>query len=457
MNMMSEDAKAILLLCGHLGGESAFEPLDQRAYNQVVQWLLGKNLRPADLLSPEHIQDLSLESGIPEQRLNGLLRRGVKLGFALEKWNQSGIWVICRSDQDYPSRYKTHLKDKAPPILFGIGERSLLKGGGLAIVGSRNVDAEGEAFARETAAWCARGGVTVVSGGARGVDQIAMTSALNTGGSVIGVLADTLLRRSVSREIRYALSAGYLLLVSPYHPEAGFNVGMAMGRNKLIYALADYGLVVSADYKQGGTWEGAEEELKRKPGRPVFVRIGNSVPTGNRKLIDLGALEFPYTDEFLNPAVLLQETAAGKVVQESKEETPLFSQLNSSGQVVHAIRETASIIETTPSRTESPISVPEATKPPEKHPVKILDNPPMALGQTESPPPLVFEVVKPLIILALDKPGTLEELAQILNVRKTQLQDWVKILLEKGVLEEQVKHKVKKLAVIKPEEELKFR
>ncbi|MFA6294330.1 MAG: DNA-processing protein DprA, partial [Victivallales bacterium] len=245
-----------------------------------------------------------------------LLRRGVKLGFALEKWNQSGIWVICRSDQDYPSRYKTHLKDKAPPILFGIGERSLLKGGGLAIVGSRNVDAEGEAFARDTAAWCARGALPVISGGARGVDQIAMTSALNAGGSVIGVLADTLLRRSVSREIRYALSDGHLLLISPYHPEAGFNVGMAMGRNKLIYALADYGLVVSADYKKGGTWEGAEEELKRKPGRPVFVRLGDSVPTGNRKLINLGALEFPRIDGFLNPAVLLQGTVAEQLTKE---------------------------------------------------------------------------------------------------------------------------------------------
>jgi predicted Rossmann fold nucleotide-binding protein DprA/Smf involved in DNA uptake len=310
MNMMSEDAKAILLLCGHLGGESEFEPLDQLAYNQVVQWLLGRNLRPADLLSAERIPALSLESGIPELRLNGLLRRGVKLGFALEKWNRSGIWVICRSDQDYPARYKTHLKDKAPPILFGVGEHSLLKGGGLAIVGSRNVDAEGEAFARDTAACCARGGVTVISGDARGVDQIAMTSALNAGGSVIGVLADTLLRRSVSREIRYALSDGHLLLISPYHPEAGFNAGMAMGRNKLIYALADYGLLVSADYKKGGTWEGAEEELKRKPGRPIFVRLGDSVPTGNRQLINLGALEFPRIDGFLNPAAPLQETVA---------------------------------------------------------------------------------------------------------------------------------------------------
>jgi len=30
-----------------------------------------------------------------------------------------------------------------------------------------------------------------------------------------------------------------------------------MGRNKLIYAMADYGLVVSADCEKGGTWAGA--------------------------------------------------------------------------------------------------------------------------------------------------------------------------------------------------------
>ncbi|HRR34848.1 MAG TPA: hypothetical protein P5026_12155, partial [Kiritimatiellia bacterium] len=63
----------------------------------------------------------------------------------------------------------------------------------------------------------------------------------------------------------------------PYYPEAGFSVGTTMGRNKLIYALADYGLVVSADFKKGGTWEGAQEELRRKPGRPVFVRMTGSV------------------------------------------------------------------------------------------------------------------------------------------------------------------------------------
>lgn len=53
-----------------------------------------------------------------------------------------------------------------------------------------------------------------------------------------------------------------------------------MGRNKLIYGMSDYGLVVSAEYKKGGTWAGAAEELKRENALPVFVRVGNDVPLG---------------------------------------------------------------------------------------------------------------------------------------------------------------------------------
>src|SRR5690606_25364330 len=111
-----------------------------------------------------------------------LLDRGVQLGFAVEEWQRSGLWVISRSDPEYPSRYKAHLKEKAPPLLFGAGDKSLLRGGGLAVIGSRNVDAEGEDFTRHVAEECARNRMPIVSGGARGVDQVAMRTALESGG-----------------------------------------------------------------------------------------------------------------------------------------------------------------------------------------------------------------------------------------------------------------------------------
>ncbi|MEE8585235.1 MAG: DNA-processing protein DprA [Acidobacteriota bacterium] len=322
---MSDDAKAILLLCGRLSKEPDCKPLQQHQYNQLARWLKHNKLRPADLLDDGTVPRAAQGAGISEQRLAELLKRGVQLGFAVETWNRSGIWVNCRSDPDYPARYKQHLKEKAPPILFGAGNRSLLQGGGVAIVGSRNVDAQGKDFTREVAAWCARGRITVVSGGARGVDQTAMQSALDAGGRVIGVLAENLLRKSVTRDARRAIADDRLLLISPYHPEARFRAGTAMGRNKLIYAMAACGLVVSAEYRKGGTWAGAEEELKRRPARPIFVKASGDVPVGNTRLLDLGAVAFPAKWRERAPARVLNENLPSKPQSPESDDLPLFS------------------------------------------------------------------------------------------------------------------------------------
>jgi predicted Rossmann fold nucleotide-binding protein DprA/Smf involved in DNA uptake len=120
-----------------------------------------------------------------------------------------------------------------------------------------------------------------------------MSAALESYGTAIGVLADSLLRSSVSGKFRDAIVDQRLLLISPYNPEAGFNVGNAMGRNKYIYSLSCNALIISAEKEKGGTWAGATEELKRKNGVKVFVRNEGNVPGGNREMLKLGALPFP--------------------------------------------------------------------------------------------------------------------------------------------------------------------
>jgi len=215
------------------------------------------------------------------------------MAFAVEEWQRNGIWVISRSDPHYPMRYKKHLREKAPPLLFGIGDILLMARRGLGILGSRNVDSNGEQFTQNAARQAAQYKMTVVSGGARGVDQIAMTTALENGGFVVGVLAEQLLKKSLERQNRQAIARGRLLLISAYHPHARFSVPTAMARNKLIYALADANLVVSAEPNKGGPWAGASEELRRPNARPVFVRIDGSEPEGTRKLLELGAKKWP--------------------------------------------------------------------------------------------------------------------------------------------------------------------
>ena len=292
-DLLSEDTKAVLLLCAPLGQGQHERPLTITEYTSLVHWLIKEGMRPGDLLCKANLGKVATESSLDSGRLESLLSRGVKLGFAVEEWQRNGIWIISRSDVDYPIRYKRHLKDKAPPLLFGVGNRALLRGGGLGVVGSRNVDEEGAAFTRHVAATCANQEIPVVSGGARGVDQISMQTALEAGGTTIGILAEDLLKRSVERYARHAIATGRFLLISPYHPSAHFSVATAMSRNKLIYAMADYSLVVSAEYRKGGTWSGAVEELRREHPTPVFVRTGAQVPQGNNQLLNLGATPWP--------------------------------------------------------------------------------------------------------------------------------------------------------------------
>ena len=77
-----------------------------------------------------------------------------------------------------------------------------------------------------------------------------------------------------------------------------------MGRNKLIYGLSDFAIVVSSDFQTGGTWAGAVEALKAG-WCPVFVRDGPDVPKGNRELLRLGAA--PLAESELESIVNLAE------------------------------------------------------------------------------------------------------------------------------------------------------
>lgn len=412
-SFLTDDTKAIILLCGVFGKDRVTNPLTPSEYNTLARWLVREEQRPESLLQMGDLSSVAVGSGIDRERLTRLLDRGVQLGFAIEEWQRSGLWILSRSDPEYPQRYKAHLREKTPALLFGAGDKSLLQGGGLAIVGSRNVDFEGEDFTRKVGEECAQNGMPVVSGAARGVDQIAMRSALEAGGKTIGIMADNLLKASIERHARHAIADGQLLLLSPYHPKARFTVGSAMGRNKLIYAMADYALVVSADHKKGGTWAGATEELKREKSIAVFVRTGEKVPSGNMKLLDLGAQEWPAT---INSGELPTQLAdlADQRPKLSEYETLNLFDFKSSPAFSETQQSEEKPTEQTPSQVESVASA-----------QKIQ-------------PSTVYEAVLPVLLDHLDKPVAADALSAKVDVAKGQLSLWLKKAVADGLVK---KHK----------------
>ena len=297
---LSPNTKAILLLTAPLiGGRGAdrpsVKPLGAVEYRRLARLLWeSKRRRPADLLGSDARKVLNecgtrLDSG----RLERLLGRGLLLDEAVERWRARDVWVLSRADEaaGYPRPRLKRLEEEMPPVLYGSGDAGILSNGGLAVVGSRNAREELIEYTEDVGRLVAEAGYGLVSGGARGVDRAAMRGALDSGGRVVGVLADGL--EKVLREHREALKDGRLILVSPYDPAARFHVGQAMQRNKLIYALSDAALVVDSDYGKGGTWTGAIEQLDKLKLVQVYVRTRGETGKGLEGLRERGAVPWP--------------------------------------------------------------------------------------------------------------------------------------------------------------------
>ncbi len=293
---VSERTMATLLLTAPLlprPSKTEAQPLRPREYLELMSVLTQSDRCVEDLLGAQVdgiLDDVRIK--IEPERITALLARGMQFANALDRWRERGIWVIGHGDAPYPREIAARLGRAAPLTLYGCGDPALLRIAGLAVVGSRNATSEALEFARSVAESAASAGLPVVSGGAPGIDAAAMRAALRAGGSVVGVLAQKLDRAAVAGENREHIADGRLLLLSPYDPASGFNVGNAMARNKLIYAVARAGLVASTDHGRGGTWAGAVEQLSLTPRIPLYVRPDPG-DEGLAALLDRGAKPWP--------------------------------------------------------------------------------------------------------------------------------------------------------------------
>lgn len=294
---LSLNTQAILLLTAPLllsQNSVSSDLLTNADYKKLVRHLLDIGKQPADLLSTNANQLLDdCNPIIDKTRMERLLARGFLLGQVVEYWKERSIWVVSRADDNYPSRLKSQLKENAPPVIYGCGNMGLLETGGLAVVGSRSVNDDLIEYSKEIGRLAARSKITIVSGGAKGVDISSMQGSLEEGGNACGFLSDSLEKAALTRTNREPLMNNQLVLIAANDPRANFTVGFAMQRNKYIYALADASLVVNSDLEKGGTWAGAQEQLEKFHMVPVYVRSTGERSPGIDGLIKKGAMLWP--------------------------------------------------------------------------------------------------------------------------------------------------------------------
>lgn len=420
---VSVNAQAVLLLTAYFTNAQtgAAKPLTPMEWGRFAEWLKSQSLTPERLLNGDLSSLLQSwrDKSVSIERLAALLDRGSALALSMEKWLRSGLWVMTRSDPDYPKRLKQRLRGDSPAVLFGCGNRTLLNKGGLAVIGSRNANDGDLAYSRQLGALAAKTGHSIVSGGARGVDEAAMLGALEAEGTAVGVLADSLLRACSSAKYRRYLSGNNLVLISPFNPDAGFNAGNAMQRNKYIYCLADAALAVHSG-KKGGTWSGAIENLK-KCWVPLWVKPTDDPEAGNAYLIAEGAARAPADIDSIDIESLF---TLSDYKPDSGED--LFSQ-NSAAMKEENIAYTGS---------DGPDSYEEESAKDEFVQTEEISDAQVANGVDEARGGAGSADLSQLSFYQLfldkvrqacsDKPRTTDELIELLHLNKTQLDCWLK-------------------------------
>ena len=200
----------------------------------------------------------------------------------------SGARILLCTDPEYPPLLAE--SSGAPASLYVLGSLPALASPQLAMVGSRSPTAAGRETAREFAAYFARGGLTVTSGLALGIDAASHEGALAAGGLTVAVCGTGLDRVYPAENAPLAARIReHGALVSEFPPRTAPLPQHFPRRNRIISGLSLGTLVVEAARKSGSL---ITARLAVEQGREVFAipgSIHSPVSRGCHQLIRDGA------------------------------------------------------------------------------------------------------------------------------------------------------------------------
>jgi DNA processing protein len=214
--------------------------------------------------------------------------KNVDLGGEVKRIEQSGCHIVIQSDENYPPLLR-QIYDP-PVLLYVLGSLTARDKNAVAMVGSRMTTHYGIEVARKIAYQLAYTGVTVVSGGARGIDTAAHQGALSAKGRTIAVLGTgiNLVFPAENGELFARVAAnGALLTQFPFNRKAdkqSFPI-----RNRIVAGMTHGTVVVEANLTSGALITAG---FAVDYGRQVFAvpgRVDSPRSKGCHELIKKGA------------------------------------------------------------------------------------------------------------------------------------------------------------------------
>ena len=264
-----------------------------------LQNALGAGARTDELLSYFKTPEEMYKAGEYEWRLSGLLTpRKIELlkkstlgqtTVIINECRQKGYKIITPDDNLYPDRLR-NLSDM-PLVLYGIGDCSVMNDVvSIGMVGTRNASNYGIETAQKLSFLLALSGVTIVSGGALGIDSEAHAGAMLAKGRTLAFMGcglsvnylkeNAALRRAITR---------YGAVVTEYSPFTPASRTTFPTRNRLISGVSLGIVVVEAGVKSGSL---ITANFALEQGKDVFAVPGDIVRSsfgGTNHLIKNGA------------------------------------------------------------------------------------------------------------------------------------------------------------------------
>ena len=314
----------------------------------LVHWLWFANLpgltaRQKHILldrfsDPEELYHMDEPAGIPElpetvaQVLSNKDLRAARQ--IVKSCAEKHISILTMGDAAYPSRLRNTAD--APFVLYYKGVLPDFEGQPvIAVVGTRKASAYGLNNARNMSREIAACGALVVSGGAFGIDTMALEGAMEADAQVVAVLGcgvDVVYPKSNRPLFEKIIQNG--CLISEYLPGTGPKPWQFPERNRILSGLSNGVLVVEAPSKSGAliTAQKAFEQ-----GRDVFAVPGNidvENYTGSNALLQECATAAlsgwdvvkQYADRYPDSVTKRQVVAPAVLAEEPPQQKPLRQQ-----------------------------------------------------------------------------------------------------------------------------------
>ncbi len=233
------------------------------------------------------------------------------------------------ADEQYPAMLRS-IPDP-PAVLYLRGELQPRDLHALAIVGSRKCSYYGREQAERFAAILSAAGMTVISGGARGIDSAAHRGAIShPEGRTIAVLGSgvDVPYPPENEKLFEQIAGGRGAVLSEYPLGAPPVAENFPRRNRIVSGMSRGVLVVEADVRSGAliTARQANEEQ----GRTVFAlpgRVDNALSVGPHQLIRDGAILVTQLSDILDDLTPFPEDVhAPAKVEAQSIEAPLFEE-----------------------------------------------------------------------------------------------------------------------------------